>query len=709
MIKLIHRLWRLSSDRRFSIVPVLLVCPLWLLLPDSASAHGSPPPSLQGVPVPATPGLLDGRQPIVTDKQAAILLGKALFWDVNVGSDGMACGSCHFHAGADRRVKNQLTTGSFHEGAVTATTFESTASGGAGGPNYVLNSADFPMHQLADPNDKSSSVLFTTDDVVGSAGVFSRSFQAVHKRGDGNDECNSTDDPVFHQGGLNTRRIAPRNAPTVINAAFNFRNFWDGRANNVFNGVSPFGPRDKKAGVWVVQEDGSVAKQRLRLENASLASQALGPPLNDIEMSCAQRAFPEVGRKLLKRRPLEQQEIHPQDSVLGDLRHTSGQGLDTTYAALIKQAFDRRYWSGNGDFGKADAAPYSQMEANFSLFFGVALQLYQQTLISDATPFDTPRDEAGIPTGLNARQKRGLTVFLNAHCALCHKGPTLSSAAHPDVYSVPSDTGLLLVNRKTLKGAESGSGVAFAVMDEGFANTSVSPYEHDPGIGGKDPFGNPLSYTEQYMQTLLGESGAMVDGVNIKACAMEVPFAMDYSSSDLVDDRFGKQGCSERDIYAQTPTAEVLRAELAKPDQGRALAAIAGAFKVPSLRNVELTGPYMHNGSMKSLEEVVDFYNRGGNFANQAHFGTLVFPQGFSQADKGDLVAFLKALTDERVRWERAPFDHPALSVPHGQTEKPALDNPAQAADRFLPVPAVGKAGRDPGQGPLKPFQAFLR
>jgi hypothetical protein len=45
-------------------------------------------------------------------------------------------------------------------------------------------------------------------------------------------------------------------------------------------------------------------------------------------------------------------------------------------------------------------------------------------------------------------------------------------------------------------------------------------------------------------------------------------------------------------------------------------AAVNGAFKTPGLRNVELTGPYMHNGSMATLEQVVQFYNRGGNFEN---------------------------------------------------------------------------------------------
>ncbi len=75
---------------------------------------------------------------------------------------------------------------------------------------------------------------------------------------------------------------------------------------------------------------------------------------------------------------------------------------------------------------------------------------------------------------------------------------------------------------------------------------------------------------------------------------------------------------------------------------------VQGAFKVPTLRNVGLTAPYMHNGSLGTLEEVVQFYARG---AGRADGFPLVDPllKGFemSAQDQEDLVAFLRALTDE--------------------------------------------------------------
>ena len=152
------------------------------------------------------------------------------------------------------------------------------------------------------------------------------------------------------------------------------------------------------------------------------------------------------------------------------------------------------------------------------------------------------------------------------------------------------------------------------------------------------------------------------------------------------------------------PAPQVVAAELAKPDQGRLPIAVVGAFKVPSLRNVELTGPYMHNGGMKNLGEVIEFYDRGGDLKNREHFGSFVFPQRFTPTEKADLLAFLKALTDERVRWERAPFDHPGIKVPHGLSIRPGKP----PSEEWLEVPAVGRTGRDRALGPLQPFERFL-
>ena len=68
-------------------------------------------------------------------------------------------------------------------------------------------------------------------------------------------------------------------------------------------------------------------------------------------------------------------------------------------------------------------------------------------------------------------------------------------------------------------------------------------------------------------------------------------------------------------------------------------------FKVPSLRNIELTAPYMHDGFINTLEEVVEHYQSGGK--NHSHKSTLIQPLGLSESEKNDLIKFLKSLTDE--------------------------------------------------------------
>jgi cytochrome c peroxidase len=73
-----------------------------------------------------------------------------------------------------------------------------------------------------------------------------------------------------------------------------------------------------------------------------------------------------------------------------------------------------------------------------------------------------------------------------------------------------------------------------------------------------------------------------------------------------------------------------------------------GQFKPPTLRNIAVTAPYMHDGSMKTLEDVIDHYAAGGKFAT-ANKSEILRPLSLSEADKRDLIEFLKSLTDEEL------------------------------------------------------------
>jgi hypothetical protein len=86
-----------------------------------------------------------------------------------------------------------------------------------------------------------------------------------------------------------------------------------------------------------------------------------------------------------------------------------------------------------------------------------------------------------------------------------------------------------------------------------------------------------------------------------------------------------------------------------------------GAMKTPSLRNVGLRSSYFHNGRLRTLEDVVAFYNRGGDFA-APNKPPAIRPLGLSPIQQANLVAFLRgALTDPRVANGQFPFDRPSL------------------------------------------------
>ncbi len=650
--------------------------------------------SLKTIQVPEPPTLAS----FVRDKDAAIRLGKALFWDMQVGSDGAtACASCHFHAGADSRTKAQLNPDTLGGDA----TFQ------AGALNTTLTRNKFPFVKFVNPDDPGAGVLREWNDVVSSQGVRLTQFTDIVP-GNAVDAGVAQRDPIFRF----QRRVEPRNTPTTINAVFNFANFWDGRANNVFNGANPFGAMDTDAAGnpnkrIVANVAGVLTPVTIRIRNASLASQAVGPPLSDFEMSWRGRTFPKVGKKMLSLAPLAQQVVHPQDSVLGLLANSTlvngvpsnVPGINTTYAALIRQAFLPRYWSNTTQIVtfNAEGLPtvlpnpgrplttdeYTQMEANFSLFFGLAVQLYEATLIADDTPFDRFQD--GFPNSLTPEQVFGMQIFDFAQCSVCHAGAEMTAAsvgnlllnpnpAPPGQINVPDPT------KNPLNAIEQMPfTVGEALYDVDFVHISVVRQANDPGRAGTAPFINPRT-------------------------------AAEYPLSWSVLGQLKRDGLLPPSVAAFTPSLPVgFQANFTRPFPDRAVN--NGAMKVPQLRNVDLTGPYFHNGGAATLMQVVDFYTRGGNF----RFGNFpdvteemdgdvpaeVAPVGFligNTSAQRALVAFLQALTDPRVKEERAPFDHPQLFVPNG------ID-PVTRVDIINEIPPVGAGGRIPaGLLPLQPF-----
>ena len=447
-----------------------------------------------GVPVPLRPYI---------GRRGTQVLGKALFWDMQVGSDGIqACGSCHFHAGTDNRTRNQLNPN--HLGG------DSTLQLHGGQANRELTAADYPFHKLANPDVPGEpllnpgNVLSDTNDVMSSMGVRFRQFTNIPPIGATSfgttlsngvkalrpDLGNPVNDPIPVFQGL--RRVEPRNTPTVFGVAFNFDNFWDGRARHDANGGSVFGPSDPQSHVFISEggptddlegatnghfrpeledEDPEMAEQPVRIRFSSLASLATGPALSDFEMSFAGRSWPKIGKKLLQNDvpnvapqsasapntvvPLANQLVATTDSVLGPFSNQGGSvctalgravaankpGICVSYGDLTRLSFIRELWHNTSEHLNGESAvctsalngvvtpegcdpfdgyvlevapgaavatnrdQFRQIEANFSLFFGLSLQIWQELLIPDDTPFDRFMDSN--PLAANAVAQPG--------------------------------------------------------------------------------------------------------------------------------------------------------------------------------------------------------------------------------------------------------------------------------------------------------------
>jgi cytochrome c peroxidase len=635
----------------------------------------------------------------VASLPAAVRLGKALFWDMQVGSDNKtACATCHWQAGQDGRTRNQVNPGPNGQ----------WDNGFA--PNADVASSQFPF---------TSPGVDTTDNIVGSQGVRKMTFGGLSRSGA--ESTTLVADPVYTSGGKNVRQVTGRTAPSTVNAVFSRRLFHDGRAQTDFNGVNPLGSRDTSARVWMVGPLGP-ASINIRIADAALMSQSVGPVLNPVEMSAAGRTWVDVGKKLMAVKPLGLQQVSPTDSVLGAVADPTA-GLTTTYRAMIQAAFKPKWWNTTKTV-TVNGAKVGVTEANMSLFFGVSVALYQATLVADQTPIDrylaartaldpnAPALLDEVAADLSARYGQtitranllnGLALFElppppaagpnGVGCNLCHVGAELTGASFRNVvegveagdviflnggfdqrmermfWQIPpvppgADTITLdpmtwtMTQKTSWDPASVPTDVPIAIYDVGYYNIGVRPTAEDRGTDMPDPFGTSWSIVRMLQQT-------MYDTTSIK-----VPGAAMSCGATLVKNSSGYP---------------LLSGSLRKTER----TLVGGSFKAAQLRNIELTGPYFHNGGKSTLFQVMEFYDDGGDFVN-AEKSPLITPLGMDASQIRDVIAFMLALTDERVRYQKAPFDHPQLFVPNGDAA-PGIDN-------LIEVPPTGAAGGQPLQ-----------
>lgn len=653
-----------------------------LLLTTQASANTTPiyNPSqarLFGLDSLRSAVIQDGGVPLpknldhyIKNREAALQLGKALFWDMQIGSDGVqSCASCHFHAGTDDRVKNQINPGLlaifdrpedaikgyFNATGVFKPVFESRQ------PNQSLKRKDFPFVKTIQKVEHAADgsiapISGNSNDIVGTMGMLFTFYNNVVP-GFAIDSGSPVKDPIWNiNGKYNVRRSVARNAPSVINAVFNLTNFWDGRANPHFNGQDTFGDQSPNGGVVVHQPGQPLSFEPITMDSASLASQALAPIVSFSEMSFGDpsqrsvtdpsqpngRSISEIGKKMLAAStqtgvpltPLGLQTVHPEDSVLGSLSKAPYRGLNTTYETLVKTAFAEQYWNSDEAI-ETPGIVFNQMEFNFGLFFGLSVALYESTLVADQSYFDQWMETGRFNSGFGNKELAGLNLFVNeGQCLKCHAGPELTKAS---VRAAQENKNLIRAMAMT-----EGS----ALYDNGFYNISVTPTTDDIGRGAADAFGNPLSFARQALFSRMGQK--------------TIPFPiLGDQFIPAKNENTGNPVCTDANSNGFCESSEAILPEFQR-------VAADGAFKTPGLRNSALTGPYFHNGGMATLRQVVQFYNRGGNFCsfNLKDLDPGIKPLGLSDEQEEELVSFLISLTDDRVVYQKAPFDHPELKIP---------------------------------------------
>ena len=281
------------------------------------------------------------------------------------------------------------------------------------------------------------------------------------------------------------------------------------------------------------------------------------------------------------------------------------------------------------------------MEYNFSLFFGLAVQAYEATLVSDETPFDRFLKEPD-DAPLSPAAERGRKIFFNVN---------------PN--SRPRGARLRLLPLRLAPQRGLGRGIA----------------------------------------------------ANRPPAGWSAPRADSRATAGRATSASGRRPRTSA-TAASTRSATALSVAVRDAPAGAVVAA-DGTFKIPSLRNVALTAPYFHTGGEATLHDVVNFYARGGNRGGatsrpdrrrataRSSWGSTSLnfngPTRFdAEAAKADLVAFLQALTDERVRIAAAPFDHPQIFVPNGHPGDQASVTQlnGRAVDSFLEIPATGPERR---------------
>ncbi len=282
-------------------------------------------------------------------------------------------------------------------------------------------------------------------------------------------------------------------------------------------------------------------------------------------------------------------------------------------------------------------------------------------------PPDNPQDAAKIRLGAQLYFDPRLSADNTISCATCHDPATAWANHHP------TDTGI----RGQVGGRNSGTILDSAYMRYQFWDGRAGSLE-EQALG---PIHNPIEmgetlenvvrklnaipgYRAQFEQVFGTE--ATTDGIAKAIAAFERTVVSGPSPFDryLMGDKHALTPAARRGLDLFNGKAHCspchsgpmlsdqsfhnlgVGMRVANPDIGREKVtndpADLGRFKTPTLRNIALTAPYLHDGSEKTLKDVVEFYDRGG--VPNPNLDPLMVPLGLTGREKADLVAFLESL-----------------------------------------------------------------
>ena len=217
-----------------------------------------------------------------------------------------------------------------------------------------------------------------------------------------------------------------------------------------------------------------------------------------------------------------------------------------------------------------------------------ALAAYEATLTSRHSAFDAFMEEGPASSAISASAKRGARLFVSkASCIDCHNTPLFS--------------------------------------DGDFHNVGVLQTGPDVPTEGECP-----------------GPGSFCDCVTSPAGKPCLPWG---ALDGLTRLRGTNNKTLRSSVYSDYPADTSRADELTRP----LTSALEGAWRTPTLRNVALTGPYMHDGIYATLEEVVTHYNRGGDAGAPGVRAVQIRPLGLTDGEQSDLVAFLQTLTETSV------------------------------------------------------------